>query len=580
MSDRNKLLVLATATLFLGGCANGNNPTEDTSAHVHEFASDTYSCQTRVCLSCGEHIAPTEDHDFVKGETVEPTCNDDGFTWETCSRCGEKQETDFVPALGHEYVKIGESAATCSDPGIITYSCSRCGNETHEYSPTLPHTPSGEGTIVSPTCTEGGYTIKICDECHETIFSDFLPALGHVSDKVSDSIVAPTCEEKGYTDHVCSVCHEHFQDSFVDETGHQYAVEKHVEATCAHVSYDVLRCQTCGKQTYEATANDRKEHVYGADGNCSLCGESPLTAEHFAYEKEESPVLSLPQGDNTSIVYAASDAETPLRVSVSKAETAALIDKGVKSLTFFLGNPDANRRTFGFRLQSNSAFSYQSTDDTPGFSSAPYFTVRLLNDDGTRASGVTDKGLSFELIHTNYDDGDVASKKTESFAIQVMASKLFRPEDPSSYVIDVDGFTSYTEGKGFKTSVSNPETASYRCYLPAKLFEAKINEGFTSFSLTYSKPWDGVEYKGNPTKTNFQHWAYFVDGDGNHVRGVFSQAWIMTGEEKEDGSYTFTYPLTNTKWDMAYSDFEMNWSGKDQDGIFVGATYWSISFAK
>lgn len=580
MNVRTKLIITGFIALFLGGCSGGESGGVESSTHVHQFASNTSPCQTRVCLTCGEHVVPSVDHDYHKGETVEPTCTDYGYTVEVCSLCGEEVEVDVVSALDHDYQKVGETAASCAKPGVITYECARCHEETHEYTARLDHTFTDAGMVISPTCETGGYTIHTCNVCQEVVYSDFLPALGHVSDGSLDVVIAPTCTEEGYTDHVCAVCHEHFQDTYVDATGHDYKVEKHVEATCEHVSYDVLRCVTCDASSFAATANDKKDHSYDTSGNCTECGDGYLVTEHFSYEKEGNPILALPQEGGYSVVYSPSDVNHSIQVSVSAVETRTLMDKGVKSLTFFLANTDANRRTFGFRLQSNGTFTYANTDESIGFGSAPYFTVRLLNDDGTKASGVTESGLSFEIIHTNYDDGDTAAKKTDSFAIQVMASKLFRPEDPSSYVIDVDGFTSYTEGKGFKTSVSDPETASYRCYLPAKLFAAKIEEGYTSFTLTYDQPWDGVTYKGDATKTNFQHWAYFIDGDGNHVRGVFDQAWIMTGETTGDGCYDFTYPLTTSKWDLSYNDFEMNWSANDQDGFFVGATYWSISFAK
>ncbi len=61
-------------------------------------------------------------HEWVKGETVPPTCHDKGYTIYTCS-CGETEKRDWVDTLDHiwEFVKV-------VDNGEL-WKCILCGDE-------------------------------------------------------------------------------------------------------------------------------------------------------------------------------------------------------------------------------------------------------------------------------------------------------------------------------------------------------------------------------------------------------------------------------------------------------------------
>lgn len=67
------------------------------------------------CSRCG--LEESHEHNFIPGETVMPTCTDDGYTVYTCT-CGESYKDDFTDALGHDYAD-----------GV----CSRCGDEDPNY---------------------------------------------------------------------------------------------------------------------------------------------------------------------------------------------------------------------------------------------------------------------------------------------------------------------------------------------------------------------------------------------------------------------------------------------------------------
>lgn len=74
------------------------------------------------------------DHVWKQGETIAPTCTEQGYTTYTCSSCGNSKQDDFVPALGHERGDV----YTDNGDGTHSYNCTRTddcpgGTEEHAY---------------------------------------------------------------------------------------------------------------------------------------------------------------------------------------------------------------------------------------------------------------------------------------------------------------------------------------------------------------------------------------------------------------------------------------------------------------
>ena len=104
-------------------------------------------------------------------KVISPTCTEKGYTVYTCE-CGESYKDSFVEELDHDF-KHGK--------------CTRCGVQDPEASywffggePPKPHTHvhSYTDSIVSPTCTEKGYTVHACT-CGERRTDSYVDALGH-----------------------------------------------------------------------------------------------------------------------------------------------------------------------------------------------------------------------------------------------------------------------------------------------------------------------------------------------------------------------------------------------------------------
>lgn len=97
-------------------------------------------------------------HDWITGETVAPTCTEDGYTSHRCNKCGAIRKTNFVPALGHvegEWVVVKE--ATPTEWGYKELMCSRCNQKIRgEEIPTVEG-PVANVTVPDNTVIVGDY---------------------------------------------------------------------------------------------------------------------------------------------------------------------------------------------------------------------------------------------------------------------------------------------------------------------------------------------------------------------------------------------------------------------------------------
>ena len=148
---------------------------------------------------------PPHVHEYVD-KVVAPTCTKKGYTIHTCS-CGDSFKDSETKALGHRfdsYVSNGD--ATCEKDGTKTAVCENgCGEKD---------------------------TVK-----------DSGSALGH---SYSEKVVSPTCTEKGYTLHKCQVCGDSFKDSYTEAGEHDYVITKEKAPLINIEGYIVYTCESCG----------------------------------------------------------------------------------------------------------------------------------------------------------------------------------------------------------------------------------------------------------------------------------------------------------------------------------------------
>lgn len=128
-------------------------------------------------------------------------------------------------------------------------------------------------TVVNKTCTQDGYTLKVCKRCFRTERTDEQKATGH---SYNQKVVAATCESKGYTRYTCSAanCKEAYTANYTAQLEHDY-VDTIVEPTCTEKGHTAHECSMCGT-IYRDTYVPQNGHDY-KDGACVDCGDDDPT---------------------------------------------------------------------------------------------------------------------------------------------------------------------------------------------------------------------------------------------------------------------------------------------------------------
>ncbi|MBQ6625161.1 MAG: hypothetical protein IIX39_05025, partial [Clostridia bacterium] len=131
------------------------------------------------------------------GRTGSQTCTTD----ETCAVCGEVTKA----ALGHNYVS----------------------------------------TVISPTCTSGGYTQHVCSRCSDSYTDKQTGALGHSWDS-GVITTQPTCQATGVKTYTCTRCSTTRTEE-IAKVDHNIVTLPAVSATCTQTGLtEGSQCSYCG----------------------------------------------------------------------------------------------------------------------------------------------------------------------------------------------------------------------------------------------------------------------------------------------------------------------------------------------
>ncbi len=137
----------------------------------------TATCSAKaVCEVCGEEYGEKDsnNHDLEQHEAKAPTCTEKGWNaYETCSRCDYTTYTE-LPALNHDYQAVTVEP-TCETDGYTVFTCSRC-NDSYTADPTdqLGHqfgawSPNGTGSQ-SADCLRQGCAHTGSTDCRKFTF--------------------------------------------------------------------------------------------------------------------------------------------------------------------------------------------------------------------------------------------------------------------------------------------------------------------------------------------------------------------------------------------------------------------------
>ena len=137
----------------------------------------TATCSAKaVCEVCGGEYGEKDpnNHDLVHHDAQAPTCTEIGWdAYETCSRCDHTTYAE-LPALNHDYQAVTVEP-TCETDGYTIFTCSRC-NDSYTADPTdkLGHqfgawSPNGTGSQ-SAACLRQGCAHTGSTDCRKFTF--------------------------------------------------------------------------------------------------------------------------------------------------------------------------------------------------------------------------------------------------------------------------------------------------------------------------------------------------------------------------------------------------------------------------
>lgn len=138
-----------------------------------EIGWDTYDRCIRCDYTTRKEL-PALNHDLEQHDAKAPTCTEIGWNaYETCSRCDHTTYTE-LPALNHDYQAV-TVAPTCETDGYTVFTCSRC-KDSYTADPTdqLGHkfgawSPNGTGSQ-SADCLRDGCAHTGSTDCRKFTF--------------------------------------------------------------------------------------------------------------------------------------------------------------------------------------------------------------------------------------------------------------------------------------------------------------------------------------------------------------------------------------------------------------------------
>ena len=140
-----------------------------------EIGWDAYkTCSRLGCNYTTYQEIPALKHDLVQHEAKAPTCTEKGWNaYETCSRCNYTTYAE-LPALNHDYQAVTVEP-TCETDGYTVFTCSRC-KDSYTADPTdkLGHqfgawSPNGTGSQ-SADCLRQGCAHTGSTDCRKFTF--------------------------------------------------------------------------------------------------------------------------------------------------------------------------------------------------------------------------------------------------------------------------------------------------------------------------------------------------------------------------------------------------------------------------
>ena len=180
-------------------------------------------------------------------ETVEPTCEYGGYTFDVCVQCAKVQNIQSSgSAKGHTYSWVTTKAATCSVEGSRKQVCSVCKAEGKTESIAKTAHSYNWVTVRNATCSVEGSRKQVCSVCRAEGKTESIAKTAHNYGWVT--VRNATCSAEGSRKQVCSVCKAEGKTESIAKTAHNYNWVTARNATCSAEGSRKQVCSVCNAE--------------------------------------------------------------------------------------------------------------------------------------------------------------------------------------------------------------------------------------------------------------------------------------------------------------------------------------------
>lgn len=326
-------------------CSRCNNETTvniPKTSHSHNYnikvisptcLEQGYTLYTCICGdSYQDNYIEALGHEEIVIKGIDATCLSIGMTdGKKCSRCNlilVPQEK--IEAIPHTEIVDEMVSSTCTSTGLTAGKhCGVCNTILikQQEIEKKPHLFGEWNKIKDPTQNEEGSMIRKCTNCDEVEYA-IIPKLDHVH-QYDIITISPTCTEKGYDLFVCN-CGYSYKNNYTQQIKHMEIVEDK-EATCTEPGYkNCIKCSICNIIISEPIATSPLGHNPGEyemdiepsstvtgqkSRHCTRC-EEKLDIEILPIVSKSSFQFQLSQTKNSYIVTGYNDQENNQNIEI------------------------------------------------------------------------------------------------------------------------------------------------------------------------------------------------------------------------------------------------------------------------
>lgn len=396
-------------------------------------------------------------HEWIESKVlVAATCEGDGKTEFTCTKCNRKKEETVQG--GHMYVDT-VYAATCKAMGYTDHTCSRCGDSYKDNVTEMRNHSYETDEVKKATCTTDGYTSYTCGGCGKSYSDVTAYATGHKvaanAWKGTETLVSGCLYH--YTETAdCSICQE--KQTVTEEIHkHEYNVTITQAASCVSDGKKQYSCKHCDESTFVEPYSDANAHAWVEQGTAN--GVVTYVCDNDGCEATKTAV-AIENGAEVAADTLKSAKEVAVDVAKLELENASALDSAT-NVSLSVGEIDETAK-------NSAADKIQDEEKKETFANATVYDFNMLVDGAALEDGKLGGKIKVTVPYTLADNED-----PDNIVVWYIADNGDIEEMPATYS---NGFATFETDHFSMYSVVRL-TAAQRCRVYGHTIETKTVEG-------------------------------------------------------------------------------------------------------